>query len=85
MVATGWSTKELKRGKKFFKTRDEITAVACSTCGNMVWVGDKSGEIIEYNIQSGNKRQVFTGHTQAIIGLGAQCKSITKKTPNKAL
>ena len=40
-VASSWSTQKLKRGSLIFKSQANVTAVTCSTCGNMAWVGDE--------------------------------------------
>merc|ERR1711892_924414 len=70
--ASSWSTARLKRGTLNFRMKDEITSVACSTCGNMVWLGDSGGMIEEYNLQSGKRRRQMIGHGGAVVGLGAQ-------------
>ena len=40
-----------------------------SPCGNYVVVGYASGRIDRYNIQSGQRRRTYTGHTKAVTAL----------------
>ena len=50
------------RGKHWLSPANDgisITAVECSQCGNMTWLGREDGSIHEYNLQSGKLRKTF--------------------------
>jgi U3 small nucleolar RNA-associated protein 21 len=69
-TARSWNLENKKLGKHTFSPdNSNVTAVGVSQCGNYGFVGTENGQIVMYNMQSGQERKKFEGHGKQITGL----------------
>ncbi|PVZ99847.1 hypothetical protein BB558_004099 [Smittium angustum] len=69
--STTWSMSHKAIGKHEYTPKDFsiVKATAISVCGNFGFVGTLSGNVEMFNMQSGQFRKTFKGHTKTITGI----------------
>jgi len=75
-----WTTRKRAIGEHKLKPgggKDVAESVDISSCGNFVVVGYHSGVMHKFNIQSGNHRGTFTGHTSRVRGVNIDTANLT--------